>query len=67
MDWSYTNATQTALTEAERHFVDVCDGDGELDEEVVEDAYITMMRACAAADEAYYAMMRGASHLSKSC
>lgn len=52
MNWHVANATQTALAEAERSFMDVCNTDEEVDDARVEAAYARMAQAAAAADEA---------------
>jgi len=53
------NVTQANLAEAEQDFLDVCNTDGEVDEEQVEAAYAKMAQAAYAADEALSAIRDG--------
>jgi hypothetical protein len=47
---------QTALTEAEQHFLSLCDTDEELSEEEVDAAYAAMSQAAGRADNAFNAI-----------
>jgi hypothetical protein len=55
------NQAQAALTEAEQHFLSLCDTDGELNEEDVDAAYDEMAAAAERADQVFNAIKTASS------